>query len=94
MDAAWRDPDHTRGHRLGQTVDLPGFTLNGSNGGVAVSVVATAGKASVAANGKITRSFSGTYQASSGPSCNAANHQLEMSRCSIVCSGNICSCVS
>ena len=34
--------------------------------------------ASAGANGTITGTLSGTYQASSGGSCNAANHQLEM----------------
>ena len=77
----------------GQTVSFPSFSLSGSAEGVAISVAATTGTiANVAADGSITGSLNGTYQAASGTSCNATNHQLEMRRCTIVCSGNICVC--
>jgi hypothetical protein len=42
------------------------------------AALVASGNASVGTNGSITGTFSGTYQTSSGSSCNAANHQLEM----------------
>jgi hypothetical protein len=43
------------------------------------AALAASGNASVAANGlSITGTLNGTYQTSSGASCNAANHQLQL----------------
>jgi len=62
----------------GQTVTFSTFALNelSTGGGV---VLATAGTASVAADGSITGTLNGTYQsAASGASCNATNHQIKL----------------
>lgn len=74
----------------GQTVSFPSFSLNGTTAGVPLSVVTAGTTANVAADGSITGPLSGTYQA--GTSCTAADHQLQMRRCVVTCSGNICSC--
>ena len=76
----------------GQTVNFPSLSLNATTPGGAVSVVATASKANVAANGEITAALSGTYQAAVGTSCNAGDHQLQMRRCVVTCAGNVCAC--
>ena len=76
----------------GQTVNFPSVSFNGITPGGAVSFVATTGKANVVADGQIAGTLSGTYQTASGTSCNAADHQLEMRRCVVTCSGNICTC--
>ena len=77
----------------GQTINFPSFSLSGNTvGGGAVSVVATGTTANVAADGSITGTLSGTYQAASGTSCNAGDHQLQMRRCVVTCSGGICTC--
>jgi hypothetical protein len=74
----------------GQTINFPSFSLGESmtEGGVAL---AAAGKADIV-DSLISGTLSGTYQTSSGTSCNAADHQLELKRCVIVCSGNVCTC--
>jgi len=59
-------------------------------GGV-VALSAT-GKANVAADSSIAGPLNGTYQTPSGTSCNAADHQLELKRCVVTCSGGICIC--
>jgi hypothetical protein len=61
----------------GQTVTFPSFSFNAPMGrGAALSA---SGNANVAANGlSIAGTLSGTYQTSSGASCNAANHQLQL----------------
>ena len=62
----------------GQTVTFPSFSFTQTMGrGAALSA---SGNATVGggANPSITGSLSGTYQTSSGASCNAANHQLQM----------------
>jgi hypothetical protein len=61
----------------GQTVNFPSFSFTETMGrGAALSA---SGNANVAANGlSITGTLSGTYQTSSGASCNAANHQLQL----------------
>jgi hypothetical protein len=61
----------------GQTVNFPSFSFTASMGrGAAFSA---SGNASVAANGlSITGTLSGQYQTTSGASCNAANHQLQL----------------
>ena len=77
----------------GQTINFPSVSFSGNTpGGDAVSVVATTGRADVAASGEITGTLNGTYQTTSG-SCTAADHQLQMRRCVVTCSGNICACV-
>ena len=60
----------------GQTVSFPSLTFSETIGRGATLVAS--GSASVGANGSITGTVNGTYQTSSGSSCNAANHQLEM----------------
>ena len=76
----------------GETINFPSVSFSGITPGGAVSFVATTGKANVAANGEITGTLSGTYQTASGTSCNAADHQLQMRRCVVTCSGNVCTC--
>jgi hypothetical protein len=75
----------------GQSVSFPSLSINGSIEGNAMSVSAAGSQGSVASNGAITTSLSGTFQGS-GASCNAADHQLQMKRCTIVCSGGVCAC--
>jgi len=60
----------------GQTVNFPSFSLSETMGAGAALVAS--GNANVAADASITGTLSGTYQTSSGSSCNAANHQLKM----------------
>ena len=62
----------------GQTVTFPSFSFTQTMGrGAALSA---SGNATVGsgANPSITGALNGTYQTSSGASCNAANHQLQM----------------
>ena len=61
----------------GQAVSFPSFTFNQTMGrGAALTA---SGNASVAANGlSIAGTLNGTYQTSSGASCNAANHQIQL----------------
>jgi hypothetical protein len=61
----------------GQSVSFPSFSFTQTMGrGAALSA---SGNANVAANGlSITGTLNGTYQTSSGASCNAANHQLQL----------------
>lgn len=60
----------------GQTVSFPNFSFTEPMGRGAA--LAASGNAGVAANGlSMTGTLSGTYQASSGASCNAAAHQLQ-----------------
>ena len=61
----------------GQAVSFPSFSITAAMGrGAALTA---SGNANVAANGlSITGALNGTYQTSSGSSCNAANHQLQM----------------
>jgi hypothetical protein len=61
----------------GQAVSFPSFTFTAPMGRGAA--LAASGNANVAANGlSITGTLSGAYQTSSGASCNAANHQLQL----------------
>lgn len=61
----------------GQTVNFPTFSFTQTMGRGAA--LAASGSANVAANGlSITGTLNGTYQTSSGSSCNAANHQLQL----------------
>ena len=61
----------------GQTINFSSFSFSEitTAGGVAL---ASTGTANVAADGSITGTLSGTYQTSSGTSCNAGNHQIQM----------------
>ena len=61
----------------GQTVNFPSFAFTAPMGrGAALSA---SGNANVAANGlSITGTLNGTYQTTSGASCTAANHQLQL----------------
>ena len=61
----------------GQTVNFPSLSLDENLGRGAM--ISGSGSASVvSANGSLAGTLSGTYQTSSGSTCNAANHQLEM----------------
>ena len=61
----------------GQTVNIPSFSFTQTMGRGAA--LAASGNASVAANGlSIAGTLSGTFQTSSGASCNATNHQLQL----------------
>ena len=61
----------------GQTVNFPSFSITQAMGNGAA--LTASGNVNVAANGlSITGSLNGAYQTSSGTSCNAANHQLQM----------------
>jgi predicted small lipoprotein YifL len=61
----------------GQTVTFPSFSFTQTMGRGAA--LAASGNVNVAANGlSITGSLNGAYQTSSGASCNAANHQIEL----------------
>jgi predicted small lipoprotein YifL len=71
-------PENTfSGTVSGQTVNFPSFTFTQTMGrGAALTA---SGTASVAANGlQINGTLSGNYQTSSGASCNAANHQIQL----------------
>jgi hypothetical protein len=61
----------------GQTINFSNFSFSEitTAGGVAL---ASTGTASVAANGSIAGTLSGTYQTPSGTSCNAGNHQIQL----------------
>ena len=61
----------------GQTVNFPSVSFTQTMGrGAALSA---SGNATVAANGlSITGTLNGNYQTSSGASCNAANHQIQL----------------
>ena len=61
----------------GQTVNFPSLSLPQTMGRGAA--LAASGSANVAANGlSIAGTLNGTYQTSSGASCNAANHQIQL----------------
>ena len=61
----------------GQTVNFSSFSLTEAMGRGAT--LAASGNLNVASGGlTITGTLSGTFQTPSGPSCNAANHQLEL----------------
>ena len=61
----------------GQTVNFPSLSFTQTMGRGAA--LAASGNANVAANGlSITGTLNGTYQTSSGASCNAANHQIQL----------------
>ena len=61
----------------GQTVTFSSFSFTQAMGRGAA--LAASGSANVGANAlSITGTLSGAYQTSSGSSCNAANHQLQM----------------
>jgi hypothetical protein len=61
----------------GQTVNFPSFSFTQTMGrGAALTA---SGNADVAANGlSIAGTLNGSYQTSSGASCNAANHQIQL----------------
>ena len=61
----------------GQTITFSAFSVNEITTGDGV-VLTTTGTANVAANGSIGGTLNGTYQAASGTTCNAGNHQIQM----------------
>ena len=71
-------PENTfSGTVSGQTVNFPSFSFTQTMGRGAA--LAASANANVAANGlSITGTLNGAYQTSSGASCNAANHQLQL----------------
>jgi hypothetical protein len=75
----------------GQTIDFPSFSLGNNMTEGVVALTATA-KANVGADNSIAGPLSGTYQTASGTSCNAADHQLQLNKCVVTCSGNVCFC--
>lgn len=74
----------------GQTIDFPSFSFGANMTGGVVALTA-AGKANVTADNSIAGTLNGTYQGS-GANCNAADHQLQLKRCVMVCTGNVCVC--
>ena len=60
----------------GQTVNFPSVSF-GETMGLGTTFAAS-GSASVGANGTITGTLNGTYQAPSGASCNAGSHEIQM----------------
>ena len=63
----------------GQTVNFPSFSFTQTMGRGAA--LAASGNANVAANGlSIAGTLNGTYQTSSGASCNATNHQIQFTK--------------
>jgi len=75
----------------GQTINFPSFSFGDNMTGGVVALAAT-GKADVGTDNSIAGTLSGTYQTSSGTSCNAADHQLQLNRCVVTCSNGICVC--
>jgi hypothetical protein len=75
----------------GQTITFPTFSL-GQDMTEGVVALSASGKASVGADGSIAGTLSGTYQTPSGSGCNSADHQLELKKCVVTCSGNVCFC--
>jgi hypothetical protein len=87
-------PVTVTGTLSGQTITFPSVSFSATtSSGSAMSIVATTGKATVAANGEIAGTLSGTFQSGSGASCNAGDHQLQMKRCVVTCAGNVCACL-
>ena len=86
------NPVTVTGTVSGQTVSFPSLSINGSMSGAAMSIAASASNANVAASGEITAPLSGTFQGA-GASCSAGDHQLQMKRCAITCSGGVCACL-
>jgi len=65
------------GSVAGQTVTFPSFSFTQTMGRGAA--LAASGNATVAANGlSINGTLNGNYQTSSGASCSAANHQMQL----------------
>lgn len=61
----------------GQTINFSSFSFSEITTAGGVALVAT-GTASVAADGSITGTLSGTYQTPSGANCSAANHPIHL----------------
>lgn len=61
----------------GQTVTFPSLSLS-ENLGRGATLAGSGSASVVSANGSLAGTLNGTFQTSSGSSCNAANHQLEM----------------
>lgn len=75
----------------GQTVNFPSFWFSPNLTGGAVALAA-AGKANIAADSSIAGILSGTYQTASGTGCNAPDHQLQLNKRVVTCSGRVCCC--
>jgi hypothetical protein len=61
----------------GQTINFLSFSFSEITTAGGVALVAK-GTANIAADGSITGTLNGTYQAASGTSCNAANHPIHL----------------
>ena len=61
----------------GQAITFSTFSVNEITTGDGV-VLTTTGTANVAANGSISGALTGAYQAASGTTCSAGNHQIQM----------------
>jgi hypothetical protein len=75
-DVIWNTVTVT-GTVSGQTINFSSFSFSEITTAGGVALVAT-GTANVAADGSITGTLNGTYQAASGTSCNAANHPIHL----------------
>ena len=64
----------------GQTIAFSTFSFSETITAGGVVALAATGTANVAADGSITGTLSGNYQAPSGANCNAASHQIQMVR--------------
>jgi hypothetical protein len=73
----WSHSPVVSGTVSGQTVTFSSFSFSEITTGGGVGLVST-GSATVAGNGTITGTLSGTVQTASGMSCNATNHQIQM----------------
>ena len=63
----------------GQTVTFSNFAFSEITTANGIALTST-GTATVAADGSITGTVSGTFQTPSGASCNAGNHQVHLAR--------------
>ena len=63
----------------GQTINFSSFSFSEISTGGGIALAAT-GTATVAADGSITGTLSGTYQTPSGANCNAVNHPFHLAK--------------
>jgi hypothetical protein len=75
----WSHNAAVSGTVSGQTVAFATLSFSEITTGGGVGLVST-GSATVAGNGTITGTLSGTVQTASGTSCNATNHQIQMTK--------------
>ena len=63
----------------GQTINFSSFSFSETSTGGGIALVAT-GTATVAPDGSISGTLSGTYQTPSGANCNAVNHPFHLAK--------------